>query len=70
MTNAEMERVCSLIHKGAKLYVGSDHAGRQKLKIVHGPFGLLTKRFRCTSEDIQTLKDRLGGGLNTRSQVH
>jgi hypothetical protein len=66
MTEAEIDKVCSLIHKGAKLYVGRDHAGRQKLKIVHGPFGLMTERFRCTVEDFQTLRQRLAGTDSNR----
>jgi hypothetical protein len=70
MTDAEMQRVCNLVHKGAKLYVGRDHAGRQKLKIIHGPFGLLTQRFRCTIEDFQVLKQRLSNELVPTTRVH
>ena len=70
MTEAEMEKACSLINRGGKLYVGRDHAGRQKLKITHGPFGLLTQRFRCTIEDFQMLKLRLSGNRMHQSGLH
>jgi hypothetical protein len=62
MTDAEISRVCKLIYRGGKLYVGRDHAGRQKLKVIHGPFGLLTDRFRCTVEDFEKLKTYLAHG--------
>ncbi len=70
MTDAEMERVCRLIKRGGKLYVGRDHAGRQKLKIVHGPFGLLTHRFRCTVEDFEALRLRLASDKRGPTAVH
>jgi hypothetical protein len=59
MTESELVEVCNLINRGGKLYVGRDHAGRQKLKIVHGPFGLMTHRYRCSYEEFEHLKQRL-----------
>jgi hypothetical protein len=59
MTEVDYVEVCNLIAKGGKLYVGRDHAGRQKLKIVHGPFGLMTQRYRCSHEEFEYLKRRL-----------
>jgi hypothetical protein len=70
MTEAEMQKVCSLIDRGGKLFVGRDHAGRQKLKVVHGPFGLLTQRFQCTLEDFQMLKQRLTAKNSPKAGVH
>jgi hypothetical protein len=70
MTEAEIEKVCSLIQRGGKLYVGRDHVGRQKLKIIHGPFGLLTQRFRCSVEDFEALRHRLAGENKRSAGLH
>lgn len=70
MTDAEMEKVCNLIQRGGKLFVGRDHVGRQKLKIVHGPFGLLTQRFRCSIEDFEALRHRLSGDKSHLAGIH
>lgn len=59
MTEAEITRVCTWVKHGGKLLIGRDPSGRKKLKIKHGPFGLLTSRYQCSETDLQRLKARL-----------
>ncbi len=59
MTEEQIQHICKLVHNGGKLYVGREASGRQKLKIVRGPFGLLTERFHCTPEDLKSVRQHL-----------
>lgn len=59
MTEAEINWVCERVLKGGRLLIGRDPAGRQKLKVKHGPFGLFTERFICSEEDLHIVKSRL-----------
>jgi hypothetical protein len=52
----DMDRVCKSVQHGAKLFIGRDHAGRQKVKLVKGPFGLFVERFECTEDELKALK--------------
>jgi hypothetical protein len=57
----DVDRVCKSVQHGAKLYIGRDHAGRQKIKLVKGPFGLFVERHDCTDEELTSLKRKLSG---------
>jgi hypothetical protein len=59
LTEAELSKICRWLSKGAKLYVGRDHAGRSKIKVVRGPLGIFTRRFLCDDQDIQELNRQL-----------
>jgi hypothetical protein len=55
----DIDQICHWVNKGAKLMIGADHAGRRKIKVVRGPFGLLTERYHCTEQDITLLRRKL-----------
>ena len=59
MTENDLTKICAWVSNGAKLYIGRDHAGRSRIKIVRGPFGLLTDRFKCDDRDIVELNRRV-----------
>jgi hypothetical protein len=59
LSESELNRVCRSIQRGAKLLVGRDHAGRQKIKLVKGPFGLFVERIECNEEDMAFIRHRL-----------
>ncbi len=59
MTDNELSKICTWMTRGAKLYIGRDHAGRSKIKVVHGPLGIFTERYQCDDQDIQELNRRL-----------
>lgn len=61
MSEAEIDRICSSVSRGAKLLVGRDPAGRSKIKLVSGPFGLFVKRFECSEGDIEFIRKKLAG---------
>jgi hypothetical protein len=64
MSEIELARICHWVKKGAKLLVGSDHMGHRRIKIVRGPFGLLTKRYKCDYKDIVKLRAKLGSSVS------
>jgi hypothetical protein len=59
LPESELNRICKAVQKGAKLMVGRDHAGRQKLKLVKGPFGLFVERVECTEADLAFIRKSL-----------
>lgn len=67
LTADDLDRIQAWVSKGAKLYVGSDHAGRRKVKVVRGPFGLFTERFQCTDADVERLRKMLVTGAESHA---
>jgi hypothetical protein len=59
MTEQEMSRICRLVQKGAKLLVGRTPSGMRKIKLVRGPFGMMTERYELTNQELDTLMQRL-----------
>jgi hypothetical protein len=55
----DLIRICNSVKRGAKLMVGSDHAGRKKIKLVKGPFGLFVERLECTEKDLEFIRKTL-----------
>jgi hypothetical protein len=62
MNEIEIDRVCKAVKRGARMYIGRDFSGRQKLKIVRGPFGLFVRRYECSEEDLSAIRGRLTTG--------
>jgi hypothetical protein len=52
----EYDNLCNLLSKGAKLLIGRDAAGRHKLKVKTGPFGMITKRFTLDERHMEKLR--------------
>ena len=61
MSDPEVERICKLVNGGAKLMIGRNHQGQSKIKIIRGPFGILSERFYVSEEQLIGVKDRLEG---------
>ena len=59
MKRVDVDKMCELVRHGAKLYISHDAAGRQKVKIVHGPFGLIVKRFAADDAQVEKLKSQV-----------
>jgi hypothetical protein len=59
MTEADIDRVCLAVKRGARMMVGRDHMGRQKIKLIKGPFGLFVERFECDEAEIDIIRARL-----------
>lgn len=59
LTESERIRICSVVKKGAKMLVGRDHTGRQKIKLVKGPFGLFVERIECEEADLAFIRKSL-----------
>ncbi len=59
LSASERVRICRAVKKGAKLLIGRDHTGRQKLKLVDGPFGLFVERIECDEDDLSFIKKAL-----------
>jgi hypothetical protein len=64
MNEFDIDRVCKAVKRGARMYIGRDFTGRQKLKIVRGPFGLFVRRYECSEEDLTAIR----GHLSTTSK--
>ena len=58
MTEQELTNVTNWVSKGAKLYIGRDHSGRQKIKVTRA-WGLLVQRYQCSESDLAYLKQRI-----------
>jgi hypothetical protein len=61
LSEKERMRICASVKNGAKFLVGRDHTGRQKIKLVKGPFGLFVERFECTEIDLMQIRNMLAG---------
>ncbi len=59
MTEADIDRVCTAVKRGARMMVGRDHMGRQKIKLIKGPFGLFVERFECDETEMAIIRSRL-----------
>ena len=59
MTDSDIDHVCLAVKRGARMMVGRDHMGRQKIKLVKGPFGLFVERFECSDADMAVIRARL-----------
>lgn len=52
----EYDHLCDLLSKGAKLLIARDAAGRHRLKLRTGPFGMITKRFTLDHKSMEQLR--------------
>jgi hypothetical protein len=59
MNEPLIDEICEKVRRGAKLYIGKDHTGRKKIKLVRGPFGLITERYDISDAALEDLKRRL-----------
>ena len=59
MLEGDFNRVCRKISSGAKFQLGRNHAGRMKLKLYGGPFGLFVRRFDISDADVIRLRQVL-----------
>lgn len=59
MTEDEIDSICTKVSRGAKLYFGRDPAGREKIKLIHGPFGIFTERYQLDRDSMMRLKSKL-----------
>jgi hypothetical protein len=59
LSESERKRICECVRKGARMLVGRDHTGRQKIKLVKGPFGLFVERIECTETDLIYIRKAL-----------
>jgi hypothetical protein len=59
LSESERKRICNVVRNGAKMLVGRDHAGRQKIKLIKGPFGLFVERIECTDVDLMQIRKML-----------
>jgi hypothetical protein len=56
MSEQELQRICNWVVGGSQLFIGSDPFGRRKIKVVRGPFGMMTKRYSCSDSDVERLR--------------
>ena len=59
LSETERRRICTAVENGAKLMIGRDPTGRQKIKIVKGPFGLFVERYECSDVDLMQIRKQL-----------
>jgi hypothetical protein len=59
LSENDLQRICHSVKKGAKLLVGRDHTGRQKIKLIKGPFGLFVERLECSEKDLAFIRQNL-----------
>ena len=59
MLEQDINQVCRKISSGAKFLLGRNHAGRTKLKLYTGPFGLFVRRFDLADADLLRLRQVL-----------
>ncbi len=59
MTDQQMDRICRLVAAGARLMIGKTPSGQRKVKLVRGPFGMLTERYELDSQELEMLKSKL-----------
>ncbi|MDE2384236.1 MAG: hypothetical protein KGO53_06425 [Alphaproteobacteria bacterium] len=62
MKTTEISDICDQVKRGAKLSIGRNHAGKLRLKLQRGPFGVLTARYDISEAQLQVLKAKLGLG--------
>lgn len=59
MTNSEIEKICELVEKGAKISIGRAPNGARRIKLTRGLFGLLVERYSANEADVTEIKQRL-----------
>jgi hypothetical protein len=59
MSEVCVDHIVEAVQSGAKLYIGRNYEGKRKVKLLKGPFGLFAERFRCSEDDLASLKLRL-----------
>lgn len=59
MIESDFRLVCRRIGMGAKFRLGRNPAGRLKLKLRCGPFGVFVKRFDINDDDLKKLRTAL-----------
>lgn len=57
-----VDRICKKVSRGAKLFATSEHHGKRRVKLVRGPFGLLTEKMEISEQDWRQVKARLDSG--------
>jgi hypothetical protein len=65
MTTEEIYQVQKWVRNGAKLSVGRDYAGRQKIKISHGLLNIFTHRYSVTEVELAEIKSLIEVGYNS-----
>jgi hypothetical protein len=65
LSESERIRICNIVRNGAKMLVGRDHTGRQKIKLIKGPFGLFVERIECTDVDLIQIRKMLSRKSNS-----
>ncbi len=68
MRESEFQLVCRQIWRGAKYNLGRNAAGRLRLKIYSGPFGLFVKRYSIDQEELEVLRNTLAK-KNTKTRT-
>jgi hypothetical protein len=59
LSEFERDRISRAVARGAQMLVGRDHAGRIKLKVKRGLFGLVVDRYNCIDADLEDIRIRL-----------
>jgi hypothetical protein len=59
LSKTDIDHVCVAIRRGARLLVGREATGRQKIKLIKGPFGLFVERYECDEADLAAIRSRL-----------
>lgn len=57
-----IKNVLEHVHRGHKVLFGVDHLGIVHIRIKHGPFKLLTVRYRTDQATFAAIKQRLPSG--------
>ena len=67
MIEAEFQHVSRHIGRGAKFWLGRNAAGRMRLKLHIGPFGVFTQRYEIDDVELQRLRTILALTANKRA---
>jgi len=56
MQESDFNMVCRLICRGSKYSLGKNAAGRLRIKVYTGPFGIFVKRYPILQEELDLLR--------------
>ena len=67
MIESDFQQVSRHIGSGAKFWLGRNAAGRMRLKLHIGPFGIFTQRHEIDDAELQRLRGVLALTANKRA---
>ena len=69
MSNNQINKLCSLVQSRAKLFLGRNYLGQQRIKHVHGLFGLRATFYDVDDQTLYLVQKKIELRLMIKSKL-